>query len=530
VFRNPCRKFFPYQLIIVKEYMATRSLEKLNSLLGRIKMVVGNKSPDVIGVQIEEGTLQIVHGKESGEGIIVEHIFEKKYPKDNDEELAEILKETLSNFKVKQLSKFVFILPTTAFISKNVDVPSKEEEEIRKIVELQANRNTPYSREELVVDYLCMDTPKEHYTNVLLIIVNRAVIQKYFKILSDAGIEAERVTIAQEGMGNSYYELGQINANGDAIGGIHISGDSSNLTVFEKKQATFVRSIPVGGRQLRVKKEEALLDFLRELNKSMVAYQNQRTGKPLKSVVVTGSIKELDFLKEEMRQSIPFLFASNIPIQMVSYEKKFRFSDTTQHNLEANTDTSFFEIISCLAVRSKLKLDLTPKEIKLKRRFRERGQNIITMGITIMALFLMISVFLVTKIYLKRAYLDKLNALHQSTHEKALTLEETSTQSRFLRSFLQERGKSLFIFEKVTNLVDNDVYLSNLAVDGEGVIKLKGTAESLSRVFNFVTDLENSGYLADVTTNQTKSRKQGGRDVADFEIECKFIDEYKAEK
>jgi len=42
----------------------------------------------------------------------------------------------------------------------------------------------------------------------------------------------------------------------------------------------------------------------------------------------------------------------------------------------------------------------------------------------------------------------------------------------------------------------------------------------MSRVFSFVTQLRDSNHFASVEAKETKSRKEGKQDVADFVIEC----------
>ncbi len=497
----------------------------ITPLIDRIKSSGTGNASRLLGVQIVEGEIQLVCAAREKDRVVINRMTQKKISKDNDAEITSFLSESLKQLKVRgKIEELILVLPASEFISKNVDVPSRDGEEIRKIVELQANRNTPYSRDELVVDYLCMQTPNEHYTNVLLIVVNRAMIERYFKAVEAAALAIDCVSIAAEGMSSPYYQLAKTSSPEEVICGIHISGEVSDLTILERKQAVFIRSIPIGARQIREKKEEASLEFLRELNKSMVAYQNQRADRPLKQVVVTGNVKELDFLKEEMRQSIPYLFASNIPVSMVPYEHYFKLTNQSKADLAHHAGTSFFEVLSCLSMRRYLMLDLTPGETKLKRRFRERGRNIISIGVTIMSFFLAFSIFLATKIYFKRSFLEKLNVVYNSTVEKTKLLEDASTQSRFLESFLQEKGKPIYVYEKIADLIGSDIYLSNFSIGSDNMVKLVGTADSLSRVFNFVTELESSGYLSGVKTNQTKSRKQGDKDVADFEIECKFMD------
>src|SRR3972149_3451470 len=56
--------------------------------------------------------------------------------------------------KVQGGKEVVCVVPSKLLITKNVDMPSRDRKEIDKIVDLQAGRFTPYSRNEIVIDYL----------------------------------------------------------------------------------------------------------------------------------------------------------------------------------------------------------------------------------------------------------------------------------------------------------------------------------------------------------------------------------------
>jgi hypothetical protein len=62
------------------------------------------------------------------------------------------------------------------------------------------------------------------------------------------------------------------------------------------------------------------------------------------------------------------------------------------------------------------------------------------------------------------------------------------------------------------------MYLKGVTIDKDGKIVLKGTSKSMSRIFSFVTELENDGLFTGVKTESTESRKEEGEDVSDFTI------------
>lgn len=497
-------------------------MSPLSATKDRSKTIRRGRTTDVVAVDLTGERVKLVRGRRSAEGVSIDDVRQQSFSEGQEDEISKFLVQSFKALKITK-KRAICVVSSKSFITKNVDIPSNNREEIGKIIDLQAGRLTPYSRDEIVIDYICMENPEQHYTNVLLIIMHRKVISRFYRIFEKAGIEIDRIAISPEGLANAYDNAADFKIEQDAVGGIHIGEDVSDLTISDK-QLVFVRSIPIGAAHFKKNNLEAQAEFLRQLNKSVVAYQNQGVGRPIKSLFLTGLMKSREILSEKIKQSVPYIFASNIPIKIISYVDHFKILGSVGEEVKADTETSYCEVLSCLAASDELKIDLAPREIKLKRKVQEGGKEVVSFAITVMSLMLLITVFLGGKIFLKNSLLQKLEVIHEASFEQARVLEQTSTKSRFMRSLLQGRGKALFVFERISDFIGAEIYLKSFKYTDDGVMQFAGTAESMSRVFSFVTDLEKSNYFESVTTHQTKSRVQAGKDVADFELEIKMRD------
>ena len=85
----------------------------------------------------------------------------------SEEDVAKIIKETFKELQVTR-PRVVGVIPSYLTITKNIEVPSRDSQEIREIINLQASRHTPYSREEIIIDYINIGAYKQNYTKVLL--------------------------------------------------------------------------------------------------------------------------------------------------------------------------------------------------------------------------------------------------------------------------------------------------------------------------------------------------------------------------
>ena len=96
-----------------------------------------------------------------------------------EETIAEKLQAALSELKLADVN-LIGAVASHGVITRNLEIPSKDPSEIREILNLQASRHTPYSRSEIVIDYLNLGVFKTVYTKVLLVIVPRLVVKRFY--------------------------------------------------------------------------------------------------------------------------------------------------------------------------------------------------------------------------------------------------------------------------------------------------------------------------------------------------------------
>lgn len=479
---------------------------------------IGKKLEERVVVDLAGPQIKIVIARNESGKTVFRDVYSKTLAQNTD---AEAMKEVLEYFKQNRVqpSRVICSIPSKLFISKNVEIPSTEKDEIAKIIDLQAGRFTPYSRDEIVIDFLCMETPAQHYTSVLLVIVNRSLVDRYCRIFEDMGIQI-KIAIASEALALTYEEMLGAGPEDYALGGICVGDDTTDLTIMDHRQMVFVRSLPVGADHFQAGRELAAAELINELNKSLTAYHDQGIGKQVKSLILSGKVADSEWLCSEITANCPVLQRFQTQVQGKDSLTLFDLSEVAKKKIEESKTNSFFELMATLEKSEKTQVDLIPKEVKIRRRFREESKEITSLGITIMTIFAVLSLFLYAKIYFKNQRMEKIQIAGQASFDEARLLERVSTKNRVVRKIIKNRGKGLSAFDEVTGLLGESTYLAHYGYDLEGKLRLGGTAESMSQVFALVNRLEASGRYYSVKATETKSRREGTRDVADFEIEC----------
>src|SRR6185295_10294881 len=90
------------------------------------------------------------------------------------------------------------------------------------------------------------------------------------------------------------------------------------------------------------------------------------------------------------------------------------------------------------------------------------------------------------------------------------------------KDYMNNRLVSLETVNELYRLIPQEIYLTNITLDENGTVTIQGVSESMSRVFSFVTALEDSDFFKSVKTNSTAAKKERGKDVATFELSFKL--------
>lgn len=429
----------------------------------------------------------------------------------SEEDIAKAVKSSIETLKAND-PEVVVAIPAHLVITKNIEIPSTDPREIMAIVNLQASRHTPYSREEIIVDYLHIGTYKQTYSRILLLIASREVIRRQFLIVEKAGFKCAGVLFAPEAIAAMLDKFLKLSSHDVPIASLHVDENSTDFMIVSKDKPIFIRSIPVGTQHFFEEKARYHAKFVEEVKGSLEAYEGESVGKTPHMLVLTGAVEATDGLDTMIGE------ATHIPVHAVPYFRSSIFPDDIVSKIASVRHLSFLNAIACATAMPPPKVSLVPEEIKLRKNIEDRGRDLIKTGIFTLSIALVVSMIFLSKIYLKGLFLQNLKTKYASINEEAAKLEKDFGRATTVANYLSIRGYSLEVLADLIPLAPYDLELADIRYDAQGKFSLGGTADSMSVVFAFVDKMEKSPYFKDVKTKYTTKRKAGKRDVVDFEI------------
>jgi len=475
----------------------------------------GASGPELVGIDVGDVSLKLAHVKGSHHKPEVVNLLNRDISGLSKEEIPKIIRTYLNDLKIKNL-RILNIVPTHLIITKNIEIPSVKPQEINEIIDLQAGRHTPYSREEIIIDHINIGTHKQNYTKILLVIAARSIIKRQFEILGGARMRLEKVALAPESLARCLPKILRLETKDAPISLIHIDERFSDFVVVFRDNPIFVRSIPIGALHFTEDRERNKSKFIEEILHSLEAYQSEDIEKNPNRVVLTGAIEGIKDLEPALSESL------HLPINMVTYLQNLVVSEQAKRAVSEAKYSSFLNVIAPLVACSDLKVNLIPEEVKQRKALEEKGRELIKSGVYILTIFVLVFSLLVSKIHFRSLYLDRLNVEYEKLDKDAGELEYTFSRISVIKKYLASRGYSLGVLTELYKVMPVDMKLSEIKFDSGSKLSVKGTGMSMSTVFSFVDKMEKSEYFKEVKTRYTTKRKDGLMDVADFEIIALF--------
>lgn len=413
---------------------------------------------------------------------------------------------------IKKSRQIILCLPGYLATTRYLKVPSAEPQEIENIINLQAPKYLPYPSEELITAYYPLGCDSEGYSRIFLVIVHQDIINRYLKILKDAGFMPTVVLISFYGLYNWYLSS---HTNLEMTGPlllVNIDYAYQDVEIISGGKLVFTRSFsiefkPQDQDQINLWQNK----IIEEIKRSIITYQKDNIGKDPTKIVLTGSLKNTFGLEKKISGAL------SLPIEVFSSLERVSLKEKSYWE---NTDFSFSGITGLVLGKPAESLDLLPQEIRAKRRALVKRKEWLKSLILFISLLFTLLLWIGKNIYDKTQYLKQLQAQIDKILPEARSLEGIKNQLQIIREQFSIPASSVDVLAELYRITPGKITLSSFSFDEKTQFVIKGEAQDLSDVFKFVNTLEESEYFQGASVKNAAKRKTQLTEVADFEIVC----------
>ncbi len=391
-------------------------------------------------------------------------------------------------------------------------VPSSNPAEIRDIIELQAEKHTPYAKEEILTDFSVIETDSAGYSRVMLVISHQDVIYRALRIVKGMGWTLERVGFELEGLVGWLQSPAGSGFKDQTVLLADVDTDETTLVVVRQGKALFHRSISSGAAQIAEHPEEAA-KFAGELSRSLEAYESEGQSAPVGQVVLTGVVGALASLGTMLGQQL------KLPVAILASTEKWSLSD----NMRAQVNAMPVACTSLLGLALHPgEVDLTPPALRLHRTFEVRARALLAIGCQLIFGVVLLLVLLIGHAQKAEHYHALLTREHRQTSIAAETLELSLEQLGLVNDWLGTRGDFLGALLALNKAAPASVRWTAFSFSKEGQISVRGISNEMPPVYDYVSAIQQIPNFSQVEAKRVTKKRDGDSYVTEFEIVCRI--------
>ncbi len=270
-------------------------------------------------------------------------------------------------------------IPRNLVTVRNLQLPTTDPQELKEMVNLQAVKQTPFSKDEIIADFHVVRSSPGGYTDVILVTTHRSVPNSNLKTLDEADLQGEGVRLSSQGVFHTYHLLKGISGDeeSDPVAIVDIDFSFSDFIVIADGHICFTKALSIGPAKLMMDGEggeKEVEKFTDEIQRAMDIYGNEGIGEKVSKLVMMGAEVDIPGLIPSLRAKL------NIPVERMSLTDGVEGSPEMLDLPDAQRGSLSFSGVFGLAWEPDSSLiDLTPPEVRLRESLAQKGKAIISL-------------------------------------------------------------------------------------------------------------------------------------------------------
>lgn len=482
---------------------------------------MGRKSGNICILQVDERIISMLRCRRSTKGLqILSFAQEQIAPSHDESGVGRSLKQFIRKHNIA-FDDVYTVLPRHEMTVRILILPSHDLNEISGMVRLSAEEHVPYSSSELVIDQCILQRLSDGNARVLAVFAHRDVVERHVQVLTQSGIEPQRIFISTACLASAVFA-----ARGDvaehtalvnlAPGGIEVLVVKGNVLEYGRAVAT-----PANWSNLHTS-EDIQEELAAEVRTSLAVFRRETPDNdPVDRVYVSADYGDPNLAARTL--------AEKLGIDVVP--SRFGASICISQEQEAQTiPLTLLGAALTAQNRASVVIDLVPPSLTEARQRAELRRAAIRVGAFLGALLISIFALYEISLFQRTAYLKQI--MHKSEELRPIA-DEVALKQRNLAA-LQERinrsGTVLEVLARMSELAPEEgLTFTKLTYDSRKGVILQGRASDLAVVNRFSNTLRRAArpeepWLAEARQGKSAEVQERGVTVQQFEIEIPFLE------
>ncbi|MEI8176261.1 MAG: pilus assembly protein PilM [Candidatus Omnitrophota bacterium] len=429
----------------------------------------------------------------------------------SDAEIAGAVADLIRQARIKRGESVIIALPRYQMTVRNIRIPSVDDDEIAKMVDLQAVKQLPYAPDDLIWDHKVIEKRDDGYSDIFLAMVHRDIIDRYVGIAATCRLDVERILLRSETLLGWYIGAALAGDRAGAKGGLRavvdIDTSYAELIIVRSRTLLFSRSFPC---------KDSPGEIADEIQKTLDTFEKDGYGK-VSLVTLTGI--------EERGQRLKPILETIYGVGNVEFSHTLKvlsddYQNTLADYLDLLRDVSFSGVLGIIHDAKDISMDFLSHDDR-KRRQQKRMRALLTRASILCVAIVGVLLAIFLKVTLEGGrQLNHVNTRLSESEPKVRHLKQIAANLDIIKRHLDTRGSSIDIIREVYGIIPQGISILIFDFELEKSLTLRGTSPDLSSVFKFSADMGKSSYFESCEIRFAQKRTVNAQEIVDFELGC----------
>lgn len=406
-------------------------------------------------------------------------------------------------------------LSRSQMTTRILSLPSTETAELDKMVGFQLEKELPFPKDKIIIDYVPLETTPEGFTRLLLVVVGEDLVHRSLAILKQGGLIPEALFFSSEGVAASWQMSRKEETAESCVALVDLDRFLTHVEVIQGGKLRMTRSFLTGARHLNVPEPKAAEEtFLQELNRTFVAFRKESPPGKIDKLVLSGGEEGLMLVQKYLAPRI------GLPVEILDFKGICPFeSETVKEALEG--DLSFVSGVGLL-LKEGQRINLIPPSLKKARMVRQVRQMVFQSAFLLLGVLALVGFLFGSSLRQQQHQLVMLQEQLKTIEPDTARLETMQKQLQFLERRKTESEAILEILRELYRIIPQDASLTYLVIEPDH-LSLRGRSSVLATVFQFAEALEESPFFQSVRVNNATRRTLSEGEVALFQLDAAVL-------
>lgn len=470
------------------------------------------KIKSILALQLNDNDLKILHFKKAGAASSMLACGTLEISPAEEVGAAQALRRFLDELGIRTPWAIVS-LARTHVTTRLLTLPSTDSLEIKKMAGFQALKQIPFSKDEIVLDYALLGKTPEGYSQILLAMVHKKVVQKALDLLEKAGLTVLSLRLSSEEAASFYRNYWE-EKNKTPTRTLFIDFDyaSTEFVLMDQGRHRFSRSVAIGKTQLGDK--TCLEKLAEELEKTLTLYKKEEPEWPIQKAVLVEAPPAVLGTFQARSPEWGLVFEAWNP-----QERWLRSAKKSGVFRIPSAQVSFSPLFGMLDNPESAGLNFYPEIFDQFRKTMSVKKELVRFSVLAVCFFILLGGLLFFKTVQQEAVLNSLKKQTEQTHPLALGLKKKKEKIQLIEKQRDKKNFSLDALAEIYRIIPLTISIDSYSYDAHFGVSLKGTAYTLSDVFNLIPKLEESPYFEKVSSKGTTTKKIKDKVYTDFHLD-----------